>query len=387
MFHNSLRYITANDYFGVKKPGKPGERNIFRMKMWSESTLVTVAGAVMNVDELKRQLQNISCDGLVTIIGSGLSCAEGLPSMHDLATQLTTDIPLICSGTDLLAWEQIRELLQAGYGLEQAINEADPPHSLESAIIQSVSRFVLTQEQQAICECFENKRTLKISRFLAHFNDTARVHIVTTNYDRLIEFAGELEGYWIENCFCGKFAGKFAPDISRVQGAIGIETNGKRAKLKYQKRLNIFKPHGSLDWVLYNGSPIHSQLVTRLSPLIITPGKTKYLRGYEQPFDRQREEGNRQIDRASALLFVGYGFNDDHLQTHILSRINSGTQGVILAKSLTDATKNIISGSPSLIALSEGSTSNTLVTTSTNEWEIDIPFLWDIENFTKEVLE
>lgn len=341
----------------------------------------------MDVDELKKRLQSISRDGLVTVIGSGLSCAEGLPSMQDLAIQLAKDIPLACSGADLSAWEAIGKQLDAGHGLEQAINETDPPQSLEIAIIQSVSRLVLIQEQQAISECLKNKRKLKISSFFAHFNDAARLQIVTTNYDRLIEFAGEVEGYWVDNCFCGKFAGCFAPDTSKLQGAIGIENSGKRAKLKYPKRLSIFKPHGSLDWILYNGTPIYSPLATGLPPLIITPGKTKYLRGYEQPFDRQREEGNRQIDHASALLFVGYGFNDDHLQTHLLSRISSGIQGVVLAKSLTDATQDIVSRSPSLIALSDGSDSKTLVTTSTDRWEIDIPCLWDIENFTKEVLE
>ena len=40
------------------------------------------------LDDLKRWLQKIFTDKLVIIVGSGLSCAEGLPSMWDLGKKL-----------------------------------------------------------------------------------------------------------------------------------------------------------------------------------------------------------------------------------------------------------------------------------------------------------
>jgi hypothetical protein len=39
----------------------------------------------MNINDLKKHLQNHFRDGLVTIVGSGLSVAEGIPGMPALA--------------------------------------------------------------------------------------------------------------------------------------------------------------------------------------------------------------------------------------------------------------------------------------------------------------
>lgn len=43
--------------------------------------------------ELKRHLQDCLGDGLAIIVGSGLSCAEGIPGMSALATHLIEDVP------------------------------------------------------------------------------------------------------------------------------------------------------------------------------------------------------------------------------------------------------------------------------------------------------
>lgn len=46
--------------------------------------------------------------------------------------------------------------------------------------------------------------------------------------------------------------------------------------------------------------------------------------GYESPFDHHRSRANQEIDRAGRFLVLGYGFNDDHLETHLSPSIKGG---------------------------------------------------------------
>jgi len=39
---------------------------------------------MVEVEELKRRIQSRFSDGVVVVVGSGLSCAEGIPCMGDV---------------------------------------------------------------------------------------------------------------------------------------------------------------------------------------------------------------------------------------------------------------------------------------------------------------
>ncbi|MFO0157520.1 MAG: SIR2 family protein, partial [bacterium] len=68
-------------------------------------------------DALKKELQAIFSDVLVTEIGSGLSCAEGLPGMGALATELISKVPSAIPGADKSTWAAIEACLTSD-GLE-----------------------------------------------------------------------------------------------------------------------------------------------------------------------------------------------------------------------------------------------------------------------------
>lgn len=77
----------------------------------------------MTVDELKRQLQQHLSDGLVTIVGSGLSAATGLPTMGDLANHLIKNMPSRLSGASKDSWDRIAQAISKGVGLEPALKD------------------------------------------------------------------------------------------------------------------------------------------------------------------------------------------------------------------------------------------------------------------------
>ena len=61
----------------------------------------------MELSALKKELQKHLGDGLVLVIGSGLSCAEGVPGMGPLGRHLVTHIPASLSPDDNKLWEDI----------------------------------------------------------------------------------------------------------------------------------------------------------------------------------------------------------------------------------------------------------------------------------------
>ena len=119
--------------------------------------------------------------------------------------------------------------------------------------------------------------------------------------------------------------------------------------------------------------------------LLVAPGGNKYRLGYEVPFDAHRSRANEAIDRASALLFIVYGFNDDHLQTHIVDRI-AHVPTVIMSKELTDQAHGHLGLNSSAVGIEVGVDANvSRVIRGSNSITVDRP-LWDLEYLVKEVL-
>jgi hypothetical protein len=89
----------------------------------------------MNFDALVQFIQGHFTDGLVLVIGSGLSIAEGIPGMPALATYLSTHA-LDLSGGDKAIWSQIQTRLDADEGLEAALLKHPPSPMLEEWIVK-----------------------------------------------------------------------------------------------------------------------------------------------------------------------------------------------------------------------------------------------------------
>ena len=346
---------------------------------------------MLGLHELKQRLQGFFTDGLVTIVGSGLSCAEGLPGMSQLALDLKGQISGTYPPEVMAQWQEILAKLDKGNDLETAISVSHLDSTLEADIIDVVAKSLRDAEERVVRECIRECRKLKISHILPFLSpkQPKKIQIITTNYDRLIEIAGEIAGFWVDTGFCGRISGVFNPSTSKVQGAIGIGTSVKRTpKLLYPNCISLFKPHGSLDWYsASDSSPICTTICASNKPLIITPGQHKYRLGYEQPFDEHRNQGNTAIDNGSSFLFIGYGFNDDHLQTHLETRIKFGIPGLILTRTLTDNARKIVNLSNNIIALSKNTSKNeTLVTMKDAQWNVPDSSWWDVEHFATEVL-
>src|SRR5687767_6526412 len=148
----------------------------------------------MDIGALKLRLQSHFSDGLVLIIGSGLSCAEGLPGMGALASILEAELPTKLRAEDRTDWEKVAALLPIR-GLEAALLEVEVSDELQLLISQSVGSAVAESEAEVLSQVFSGARTLRLTRLVPHLlKSEVSLPLVTTNYDTLAEIAFEEAG-------------------------------------------------------------------------------------------------------------------------------------------------------------------------------------------------
>ena len=347
----------------------------------------------MNLHDVKLRLQAHLSDGLVTVVGSGLSCAEGLPGMGELATHLLATVGGGLSGEDADAWTAASALMSTK-GLEAALHEAPPPPAVEVAISNATGQLIAERERAVVSEVFGGARKLRLTRLLKHLvKAPAGMTVVTTNYDRLVEIAVEEAGIGADTMFWGRFAGQLSERESRLSFCRNVTIKGRPpvATFHYLQRVLVCKPHGSLDWYLRDGRPVfYAGDLPDVSRLIITPGKNKFRNGYESPFDHHRARANEAIDRASRFLVLGYGFNDDHLETHLSPGIRGGKPTLMLTRSLSTAARRLAENNPNVLAVEHGEiggVAGSKVIVEKSEFFFPGSEMWDVGSFVSEVLE
>lgn len=340
----------------------------------------------MDFDSVIAFIQKQFTDGLVLVVGSGLSAAEGLPGMPQLAAHLKASASVLL-GDDAKLWQQISTKLDAE-GLEAALHKYPPTESLETWIVTHTCEYLAPKERAILSDVISGKRSLRLTAFLSNIlKPPSGLPILTPNYDRLVEVACEMAGFHVDTTAIGHYAGVFDHTRSCMGSCRGIVSKGKTLVLDHYPRAIVLKPHGSFDWYRHSSGGLRCSMDIDSERLIITPGLNKYKAGYSAPFDKHRELANTYIDASAHLLVVGYGFNDDHLQTHLEARIRDGTPTLILTRTPSTKTRELATSSSSCLCLSK-SASSPGVTVLTKDGTFDHGGVdyWDIEVLTKELL-
>ena len=97
----------------------------------------------MELDEIKKIIQDFFQENTVTIVGSGLSLAEGIPGMSELAAELQARIPALLSDPDDTAvWSKISTDLSSNIGLEQALHNTKPTPAIEERIRKATAQYI-----------------------------------------------------------------------------------------------------------------------------------------------------------------------------------------------------------------------------------------------------
>lgn len=344
----------------------------------------------MDLGVLKRNLQDHFTDGLVTIVGSGLSAAEGIPGMARLTDHLRAVIPKgDLDDESRKMWSRVEHALLGGENLESALQSHPPTSKLEAEIRLQTKQCLAPAELKVFQEVFGKGRTLRFTHLLKAMLKPANsvIPVITTNYDRLIELAAERAGLGLDTLFVGVHSARLDGRRSHSRLKTNTRLKGKSVYSELENHILLLKPHGSLDWFLADSEPVSCQLPIDLPGLIITPGANKFRSGYNQPFDTHRERANREIDRAARFMIIGYGFGDDHLETHLAAGLRAGKPALVLTMTLeSHVQEQLIRNSPDLTVITSRPGGGAIISRGTEYLEVDQNW-WDLGVFIKEVLE
>lgn len=283
----------------------------------------------------QKQAQEFYGKAPAIILGSGASAAHGMSGMWALANHLVKNTKISgLSSAEIEAWEKFCQLLKANINLESALYQVTASDELTSRIVKATWTLINSEDGEIFIKSLQDNAMFPLSRLLEHmFKSSLKIiNIVTTNYDRLAEYAcdqGRIHHYTgFTHGFCRQLA---AP-----------------TEITSARRVNIWKVHGSLDWFQ---SPLENTVAlsniqgipTGYQPQIVTPGTQKYQKTHFEPFRSIINNADQALNEAGSYLCIGYGFNDEHIQPKLMMKcLQQRTPITIITYELSNSTKKLI---------------------------------------------
>jgi len=264
---------------------------------------------------------------------------HGLPSMGALSDYLQDNLQTAGQAEED-AWLLVRTALANGDHLEAALEGKALPDTLLVKIVGLTWQCVNEKDTTLLSLAASNGGEFSLGRLLSGmFNSTLNeIPVVTTNYDRVAEFACNSKGVLFQTGFAPGYVQKW-----ESTGGVKFRHGPKASRV-----VKIWKVHGSLDWFRTAdertvGLPVFELPPVEYTPLIVTPGFNKYQTTSQDPFRTIINGADDALKTASAFLCVGFGFRDLHIHPKIVERCREkNVPIVVLARTLTDEAKDFL---------------------------------------------
>ena len=249
--------------------------------------------------------------------------------------------------------DQLRSAITAAEGLKVLLPDEAPV--LTDAIDRYLTSFLssLLETESGIAntsKSTETERTLQ--SFLLSFASRAasreRLHLFTTNYDRLVEHGCDLAGLRTIDRFVGALNPVFR--ATRIEVDMHYNPPGIRGEPRFMEGvIRLTKLHGSLDWffdkarksIFRKGIPfgapaLHTEVpIKPIETMMIYPNPAKDVETTEYPYAELFRDFAAAVCRPNAVLVTyGYGFGDDHVNRVLSDMLKvPSTHLVIIARS------------------------------------------------------
>ncbi|WP_303747524.1 SIR2 family protein [Stenotrophomonas pigmentata] len=326
----------------------------------------------------KKQAQEYYGKAPVIILGSGASAAHGMSGMDALAKHLVanTDISDL-SDHELEVWDKFCRILHDGIDLENALHQITASEKLTSRIIKATWELIYSEDIDLFEKSLQNNKMFPLSRLLEHMfrSNLKAINIVTTNYDRLAEYACDQGRFYHYTGFTHGFFRQLSTP----------------AEIASARRVNIWKVHGSLDWFQ---SPLDDTIALSSAPRvpknhqpqIVTPGTQKYQKTHLEPFRSIINSADQAINGAGSYLCIGYGFNDEHIQPKLMARcLRQDAPITIITYKLSESTTNLIVNGKArnFLAIERGETDNqSIIYSSQSKTPLKVETnIWSLEGY------
>ena len=297
----------------------------------------------------------------------------------------------------------VTESLQNGSGLETALNNVS-----DSTLLQKVTcataRFVSSIDRKYSLKIANDEVIWPATAFFKRLIDTLPegdpiLHVLTPNYDTLFEHACDAESIHYTSGFFGGLMRWI--DWSAVEQSLCLpqqvrQRNRLTSIYKPRKHARLYKVHGSLNLFRHRNAVVENNAWMWNPPdfasrVIITPGLSKYetLQNYRQEL---LNSADKAIEKSNRFLFLGYGFNDAHLEAYIQKKlISQACKGLIVTKDSNSRIESLLSKAENLWLVckmqKDGADGTRIFNKQYAGWlELPTKGYWDIVTFTTEIL-
>ena len=333
----------------------------------------------MDLEQVIKQLQTWTRSVPLIILGSGASVPFGIPSMSKLGDFLKDEISFP-NADDQAQFETFKTNFDSCKDLESALSEMPLRNNVLKEIIVKTWELINSKDLEFYENFLQKNDNFPLSQLIAYLltSSKQKVSIVTTNYDRLAEYATSLANAFICNGFAQNYFGNFSAnilenDFSKTKGLAG--------------QVNIWKVHGSLDWFSNDNFdyhiPMRKTIPANFIPSIVTPGDAKFAMTHFEPYRTIFTKSDNEIQNANGFLCIGYGFNDIHVQP----KLRNGKPIIVITKELTPKTKRAIinNGCKNYILIEQLNENDTKIFTSefSNGEIISDKSYWKLDEYLK----
>ncbi|MBV1864885.1 MAG: SIR2 family protein [Rhodobacteraceae bacterium] len=337
----------------------------------------------MNIEDISKRAQACFQGRPTIVLGSGASMPHDLPSMSALSDYLLANLQ-VAEGAEEDAWLLVRTALAQGDHLEASLEGKDLPVTLLEKIVRCTWECINEKDFAVFSTTSSSNEAFPLGRLLnGVFTSTHdEVHVVTTNYDRVAEYACNSVGLLFQTGFAPGYVQKWE-STGRVKFRHGTKSS---------RVVKIWKIHGSLDWFQniderIVGLPVFSLPGSEYTPLIVTPGLNKYEKTSEDPFRTTINGADNALRTASAFLCIGFGFRDKHIHPKIIERCREqNVPIVVLARTLTEEAKQFLkerAGNNYLGIECDGEGSRVYTAKTPDGVTLGESDLWSLDGFNK----
>jgi hypothetical protein len=294
--------------------------------------------------------------------GTGMSCAlDDRFGMTALKNELVSGLSKYTLTIEQeKEWQSVVLSLGNGKDLENALN-AVTEHELLKMITTVTAIFISKLDKSYAYKIADGKQQWPAVSFLKRIygnlsESDSVLHILTPNYDMLFEYTCDFarltytDGFWggVEKYRDWK-------SIERAMCEPQRSSYGTKLKNLYKtkKHICLYKVHGSLNYFLHHNHIIRNDAWTWDPPeyaerIMITPGLSKYQKLQEYRKELLQSADNA-IEKESRFLFIGYGFNDIHLETYIKRKlIEQSCHGLIVTRDFNTRMSSLLSEADNL---------------------------------------
>ncbi|MCC4233856.1 SIR2 family protein [Sphingobium rhizovicinum] len=270
--------------------------------------------------------------------------------------------------------DQLRSAIAVLDGLD--IIDKDAAESVRADINAAIETFLysLLATERGIADADSAPASAMLQSFLLSFASRAasreRLHVFTTNYDRLIERGCDDAGLRIIDRFVGTLRPLFRN--TRIELDYHYNPPGIRGEPRFMEGVvRLTKLHGSLDWRFdestrriyraetpFGAAEDHPSLPdSPVDTVMIYPNPAKDVETTQYPYaELFRDFASATCKPNSVVVTYGYGFGDDHINRVLLDMLSvPSAHLVIIAFDLDDRIKGFLAHTrPAQVSLLAG---------------------------------